>query len=323
MLDEPTRAAPFDEIDEIEPDAEAPAAFWAPPDDVRHHNGDPLPLGLAFFAPPPDEIGEVVTAHSTLQAGKRPKSLVSRLLLALGLGSLVAVGVSYLDTTTPLWSILAFLAVAGLTMLLTRFSHHVSYVGKEGVARAWCLGSPRRIKKTEVFLFRDADELRTGQTRQYTNGVYTGTSYTFTWTDAGGRKRYRLSGTYHGEKKPPKPKDPYHFAHRAEVAWSFFLFDRAGRALEQEGAIRFNLGGASWLALGPGFVDIGRKEGVERWTLDEIGGITAKDGTFKIKRKDAKEGWFSSQGVFSFPYAQMANAQLFLIAMERLLGPTF
>jgi hypothetical protein len=320
MLDEPTTQ--YDEIDEIEPSSAAPAAFWAPPEEVRHHNGDPLPLNLAFFAPPPEEIGGVFTAHSTLQAGKRPKSLVSRLLLAGAIGSLVAVGVTFIDPS-PIWAILAFVVVAALVVALTRFGHHVSYVGQDGVARIWCLGAPGRISKSEVFLFREADALRTGQTRQYHNGVYAGTSYTFTWTDAEGKRRYKLSGSYHGEKKPPKPKDPFHFAERAEVAWSLFLFDRAGRELEQNGAIRFNLGGANWLAIGPGFIDIGRKEGVERWTRAEIAGISAKDGSLKIKRTDAKEGWFSSQGVFSFPYAQMANARLFLIATDRLLGIAF
>jgi hypothetical protein len=41
---------------------------------------------------------------------------------------------------------------------------------------------------------------------------------------------------------------------------------------------------------------------------------------FVIRRLDAKEGWFSSQGVFKFPYSQMANAQLFLILLDKFAG---
>lgn len=322
MLDDPKTG--YDEIDEIDPDElhDAAEEAWTPTDEVRHHNGDPLPLDLVFFAPPPEEIGPIFTAHSTLKVGKRPRSVTSRFLLAGGLGSLAAVGVSYFDSS-PVWPVLAFLVVAGVVLLLTRFSHRVDYVGRDGVARIWCARSPHHVSRSEVFRFEDAEELRTGQTRQYTNGAYTGTSYVFNWTDATGKRRYKLSGSYHGEKKPPKPKDPFHFAERAEVAWSLHLFDRASEELEQRGAIRFNLGGANWVAVGPGFLDIGRKEGVERWTSEEIGGISAKDGTFKIKRRDAKEGWFSSQGVFAFTYAQMANARLFLLALNRLLGYTF
>ena len=39
-----------------------------------------------------------------------------------------------------------------------------------------------------------------------------------------------------------------------------------------------------------------------------------------ILEPDAKEGWFSSHGVFKFPYGSLANAQLFLILMDKLVG---
>ena len=38
------------------------------------------------------------------------------------------------------------------------------------------------------------------------------------------------------------------------------------------------------------------------------------------RRRDAKEGWFSSTGVFKFPYGSLANAQLFIFLVEKLVG---
>src|SRR5436305_1458122 len=55
---------------------EAPA--WTPGPDVLNHAGDPIAADADFFAPPPDEIGTVITAHSTLRRGQRPFSAPAR-----------------------------------------------------------------------------------------------------------------------------------------------------------------------------------------------------------------------------------------------------
>lgn len=318
MLDKPLTEADLD-LDLESSAMIAEQAAWQPGPEVNQHNQGPLPPDLVFFAAPPPEIGEIVTARSTLTNRKRPKAALSRLLLGGFLGSLAYVGLSFAGVEV-VWQVLAFLGVLAVVWWLTGFKHKVTYVGKEGVARLTCKGRTDRLVKSEVFRFEDAAALRTGQTRQYCNGVYTGTSYQFTWTDAAGRKRFKLSGTYRGEKKPPKAKDPFHFAESAELAWSLYLLDRMQEELKRDGALRFPLGGADFVAVGPGFLVLSRKGNQERWELDEIGGIIVNDGTLKIKRIDAKEGWFSSQGVFQFPYQQMANARLFLLSINRLLG---
>ena len=76
-----------------------------------------------------------------------------------------------------------------IVIIATGFSHTCTFVGKKGVARYKCSGN-REQTSGEVFLFEDATELRTAQTRHYTNGAYTGTNYTFTWTDVAGRTRF-------------------------------------------------------------------------------------------------------------------------------------
>jgi hypothetical protein len=320
MLDEPLTDAAGLDAWEAE---DRSLKFWVPRPGVTNHNGEPLPPDRVFFAPPPPEIGEVVTAYSTLTSRSRPMSPLSRALLSVGVGSAVAVGLSFVPDVDVVFEVLAFVVAAPLVWLATGFRHKATYVGLEGVARLSCQGSLDRPAKAEVFRFDEAEELRTGQTRQYNNGVYSGTSYHFTWTDAQGRKRYKLSGTYHGEKKPPKAKDPFHFAKSAERAWSHHKGEWAAGELESTGAVRFNLGGSDWIAVGEGFLILGRKGTEERWDAGEIGGISVRDGVLKIKRVDAKEGWFSSHGVFQVSLASMADARLFLLTIEKLLGVPF
>ncbi len=291
---------------------------WLPGAEVRHHNGDPLPSGLVLFAPPPAEIGRVRTAHSTLQAGKRPWTTLSRLLFGAGLGSTVAVVLGFFDVVGPV-QLLVGLAVLVGTWLLTRFRYRVSYVGAEGLARLTCAGRPDRIVKVEQFRFADAEDLRSSQTRHYHNGIYTNTRYHFAWTDAAGQRVFKLAGSYRGEKVPPKPKDSFHFAESAEVAWTAHRWERFRAERPPDGIIRFRLTGPDWLGLQPGALHFGRKAGVQTWTAAEFGGLEVVDGVLKIKRVDAQEGWFSAKGVEKVPIASLANTQVFLLLAGRWL----
>jgi hypothetical protein len=296
---------------------------WLPGKEVVQHAGISLDPDMDFFALPPPEIGEVRTAYSTLKQSKRPVSLGSRLLLCGLLSSLGIAALHFTSLGTPLYETGLALLCASAGWYFTRFRQNCSFVGNQGVARFYCEGSREKISKGELFLFESASELRTSQTRHYHNGVYTGTMYNFTWSDAEGRKRYKLNGTYRGENSPPKPKDPFHFAQAAEIAWGNFLLERAAGELESRGSIRFNLSGDDWVAVGPGFIDLHIKGQEARCTRDEIAGLTIGGGVFKIKRTDAKIGWFSKSGVFQFEYGKMANARLFVIALDKLLGYRF
>jgi hypothetical protein len=294
---------------------------WSPGPGVVNHAGDPIGPDWDFFAPPPPEIGEVITAHTTLRRGKAPPSLGKRFALTF-LPGFAAIGLlQYAGYDDVLIQVGAFVVLFLIGAYFARFAHRCSYVGAGGVARYWCRGHRGRIKKSEVFLFRDAAALKTSQTRHYHNGVYSGTQYAFRWRDAADRHVYKLSGTYYSEKKPPKPKDPFHLASSAERAWSLHLLGRAQDELAARGAIRFSLGGSDWVDVGPGFVEFQRKGKVERWGAEEIGAISARDGSLKVQRRDAQVGWFNSTGVLQFPVSSMANAQLFLILLNRFLAP--
>lgn len=302
---------------------------WAPPEGTSRHSGDPIGPGADFFVEPPPEIGELVSAETTLSTRTRPWRPVSRLALAGLVGwsgaMILDVVIKQANPIVPpdilIWEVLLFLVLAPLAWYFTRFSHTCSFVGKLGIASYRCRGNRDRLRAPEVFLFGDAAELRTSQTRQYYNHIYTRTSYAFTWTDGAGNKRLKLKGTYRGEKSLPKAGDAFHFAVMAEGSWSVFLFDRVMAELESNRSARFSLGGQHFIAVGPGFLDVFVSGGEpEHLTVDEIDGMQADAGVIKIKRIDAKEGWFSSTGVYKFNYEQMANSRLFLLLYSRLIG---
>lgn len=318
-------AATADEVLDIE----GGATRWAPPEGVTRHSGDPIESDADFFAEPPPEVGELISADSTLKTKSRPWKLASRIVLTglIGWGGYMLAdqlskNAHPINQAGTFQVIVAFTVVlTPIVWFLTRFSRTCSFVGKQGIARFKCVGSRRRLRAPEVFFFQNAAELRTSQTRMYQHGIYTGTSYQFVWTDAQGNKVFKLNGTYRGEKKPPKPSDAFHFAQMSEAAWSAFLFDRVVAELTANQSVRFRLGGVHFIAVGPGFLDV-FVSGSEplRLMADEIDGMQADAGVIKIKRIDAQEGWFSSTGVYKFNYNQMANTRLFMLLYSKLIG---
>jgi hypothetical protein len=336
LLDEDeARAAAAPAPDSVEQQSAEPAPppqqrFGSEVDlkEVRNHGGDALPRDIDFFAAAPPEIGPIFSAHSTLRAGVRPRPPGFRIGLGLFLGGVAVLAavtlVALVDPRGPeayiVWPLLAGLAAGGLAGLLTRFRHTCSYVGHEGVAHFRCAGDRGRITHRQVFLFRDAAEVRTSQVRHYVNGGYTGTNYTFTWTDVTGRVRFTWSGRHNSQQGNPKSIDPYHFGRSAEMAWSNYLLPGAFRQLDLSGTVLFLLTNGNWIRVGRNslVLHFGGKE--EEWDARDISAVSIDAGVIRIKRYGAKEGWFSSSGVFKFDFSSLGNAQLFFFLAQKVLG---
>jgi len=305
---------------------------WTPPDGVTEHSGRDIAPERDFFAPPPAEIGKIESAYTTLKSTKAPWAAPSRFAFAGTVAAVIAFAIYYFvsnmggrnsrDLTVVAIPVgIGALIGFGIVWWATRFKHTCSYVGELGLARFVCKGSRDNISKSDVLLFADAEELRTSQTRHYTNGVYTGTTYEFTWTDPAGMRRLKLDGSHNGKNDLPKPDDPFHFAHRGEIQWSIYRLQKLPDELEKNGYVQFNLRPGEFVRVGPGFFEFCLKREVTRITVDEIKVVNLNQGRFSIHSKDVR--WFSSQGKFGFDYAKMANARLFLLAMEKLVGYTF
>jgi hypothetical protein len=293
---------------------------------IPGHNGEPRPKPADFFAPPPPELGQILSAESTLPAGKREIPLWLRLAIAGVIAAVVWGGVAWAMGILPQWrelaptiAVLAALIVGGLVLYFIRFSHTCTYVGRNGAARFRLRGSRSKAAKEYTLLFSQAAELRASQVRQHYNGVYVGTNYDYRWTDPAGRLLYRLNGSYRARKKKrPKPTSGYNFALASELAWSSHYLARAQAQLEAEGSIPFRIDNRRVVRVGQGFLEFHFGDQPERVTREDIASVSLGNGQFSFKHKDAR--WFSRAGKYSFGYGRMANGRVFLLALEKLMG---
>jgi hypothetical protein len=220
----PSASLKHDPASEIDGHADGRTEGWQPPAGLCNHAGQPMSGPKVFFVPPPAEIGEVLTAHSTLKQGVRPRAAAARLgwaLFGAGLGVVLGLGIAGTGVG-PFWQVVCPVGFGALAMTLallaTRFRHRCSYVGREGAARFACAGDPQHVTQVELFCFADAAELRTAQTNHYHNGIYAGTNHAFTWTNVAGGRCFQLTGAYQSKNGNPPGADPFHFARAAEMA---------------------------------------------------------------------------------------------------------
>lgn len=302
-----------------------PAAPVAGLENIPDHSFKPRDPQREFFAPPPPEILPLVTADSTLKYGKNPISLPVRLILVLASAAVLGAGPILLfqndRNARDMGNTLGLIFGIGAPIViwfLTRFSHQCTYVGQNGLCRYRLKASRTAVPTIEALRFPEAAELHASQTRHYTNGVYTGTSYSYDWTGPDGRKLFVISGRYSSKNGTPKQGDAFYFARAAEIAWSEFYLAYADYQLQREGAIAFRVDQSRVLRVGPGFLEFHFGGPPARVEKADIAKVTLGGGTFSFKHKDAR--WFSSEGKYSFQYGKMANAKVFLLALDKLLG---
>lgn len=299
--------------------------------ELTDHCGNALKSAADIFAAAPPEIGPVLSLGSSLKKTDQQRSLSTRVAstviiagIVTGIGLLVEVGIGIaIDGPGSFVVPLGLGAIAALIRWLSiGFSHTLTYVGKRGVATFTMIGTRERITRTELFLFKHATELRTSRTRHLMNGQYMGTRFDFSWFNDADEKLYTIADLYDSTDKAPQPSSRYQYALAAEAAWSNHLLRRLKTELKRTGAIDFNVGLGEWIRIRPGFLDLHLKGHTEHCAAADIAKVSVADGVFTIKLRNASDGWFSSSGIFSFTYGTMANAQVFLLALDELLGLT-
>jgi hypothetical protein len=293
---------------------------------IPDHQGQPRTKPADFFAPPPPEIGQITSAECTLVRGKRSIPFVFRLAIAGIIAALCWVvltislqGPNAMGPVAPVFSLLLSLLILGAVLYFMRYRHTCTYVGRDGASRFILRGGRSAAAKESTLLFNHAAELRASQVRQHYNGVYVGTNYDYRWTDPAGRLLYRLRGTYRAaKKKRPKKGADYNFAQATELSWSNHYLARAQAQLGSEGSIPFAIDSRKLVRVGPGFLEFHFGGEPVRVTKAEIATVSLGSGTFSFKHNDAR--WFSRAGKFSFAYGRMANARVFMLALDKLMG---
>jgi hypothetical protein len=302
------------------------ASAWVPPKGVTRHAGSPISSELDFFLPPPPEIGQIISADSTLNIGQQPtpmsKRMITSCLVGLVAGA-IAWGILYL-ISQPYPVVLAIVGlIAGvIAYFCYGFHHSCTYVGEQGIAEIRLNGSREATPQTHLLLFQEAANLYTSQTRRYKNGFYRGTSYSYQWTRPR-NKTYVLSGQYHSEQGWPEDRNLWHFANSAETAWSSYMLGVINEQLTRLGYVEFPMqGNPQAVRVGQGFLEFVLKDGtMQRAAVEDMRDMRLGAGQFHFTHKDAR--WWSGKGKYSFTYSTIPNARLFLICMRTLAGITF
>jgi hypothetical protein len=299
------------------------------PEGTPDHDGEMPSVPFDFFASPPREIGKLISARSSLRMGRisLPQIAWVGISCLVGIAAFrlaYASGVRYqLEPEQCKRAGILFGALGAACMFLfsLRFRPTCSFVGENGVAVATMRGRRNNPPKIRTLVFNNAAELRAYQVNQrlFHYAINWCTRYKYVWNDFGGKMIFQLKGDYEADIGAlPKSSSPFHLARMAEIAWSQILFDRANHCLKEEGSIPFQIDSKRLVRVGPGFIEFHFGGDPVRVTKDDIAKVTLGGGTFSFQHKDAK--WFSRQGKFSFPYGQMANAKVFLFALDKLMG---
>ena len=249
--------------------------------------------------------------------------------MAIGLPALLVVLVLWVMLTSrglrnvPIVCTGAFLLLALLVWFGTRFRKECTYVGQDGLVRLTCKENRENITK-ELFLYRDAVELRTGEVALYQNAVYQGTKYEFRWLDTSGAKVFVHADVYfepgRSYTKRPKRNPGREFALAAESAWTRHLQARAKEQLKQEGRISFRVGKDDWVEVGRDFLEFHFQGQSERCSVQEIGGLDIDKGSCRVTARDGRSDGLWKRGAFEFPLGDMSNSLLFCRVCDKLLG---
>lgn len=295
---------------------------------VTGHNGMSLDKDMDFFHPPLEDIGEVQTAHSTLRRSEKPRSRRMQMVVVSGWslgGAVLGLLIDVIFSIENSFVFILFPVVGGVTGALVgwglvAFSHTVTYVGEKGIAQISCTGQRESFHVDHMLLFDDAGTLRTRIYAHYTNNVYGRTDYSFKWKDRKGNLLVRIAGTHFSQENEPPAESSFHYASSAENSWTIYMLTVAEYKLQKLGYIPFEIRSGGFIGVGEGHLMIGISGKPQRIAGKGIKSIDIYGGTFQIRTKDSYEGWFRRKGIFEFDYSDLANAKLFLITLEKLLG---
>ncbi len=297
----------------------------------RQHSGIENPSGCDFFAPPPMQIGQVITGQTSLFQGQDAMSTTRRSMIMIVyslIGLAIAAIIIYMFEISPKISVFYIVIIISLGAgvlfgaYLTGFRHKCSYVGENGVAE-YLLKKNRYNQPTgEIFEFANANALYVEKTQNFTNGVYTGTNYKYRWVNQYGNDVYKLQGSYQNKNAEPKNlADVYYLATSAANSWNHYKLVKYIDIINQGSSVVFNVKKMK-IEMGLNMMNIYESGNKLTWNISDIDSVQISEGWVTIFNSKYQElSWFSKafgKGKITFLYSEMPNANLFLLLFESL-----
>ena len=253
---------------------------------VTDHLGQPLSKEVRFIANPSPDVGRVLSAESTLRKGKKPGWLSAG------------------DACT--------------------------FVGENGLHLIRVKGKADRVEADEVLRFSEARDLRTSLTVSLLGGSYQHHAFDFSWFDQGGKSLFRNQYLFHDKSLlsdgSGHPRDNslgsslYRFGAAAERVWTRLCLGRVNESFKRDGSVEFPLTGGEWLMLGRGTLEVSLGRTQRRFERGELGRVELRGGRWTITPAGAHKGVLGTKGEISFDNWSLANAKVFAVCLEKLLG---
>jgi hypothetical protein len=306
---------------------------WIPESHISQHDGSPIPHHVIFYAPPPKEIGIVLTAQSNLQPGRRSRQIYwgdlwSALPIGIMSGGGLSLGLIALVGLNGLaWGISG---IIGILLCETIVKWNIikrppiicSYVGDQGVAYyEWRSGNIAG----NCLEFSQVRAIKRSVVKKFLNNTYQKTLYSFTWEQS----RFMIIGSHWSLADRPPRGDHYYFAIAAERIWTDICLQRSQAELDRSGILRFDLTSGEAIKLEPGFLTlISKPNQSHRFSASEIQ-IESRGGEIIIHHIDPSKGLIRADGLrhgstissTSMNTADLYNANAFLTLATLLLKP--
>jgi hypothetical protein len=241
---------------------------------LKTHGGFRQPSDAEFFMPPPAEIGNLISAETTLRTSTQLMAEKTRRSIVICIYAIpfvvmtvtmeilmwnggknnnvppAATSLPWWEQPLPWWGLLIpnALLAANFAFLFGFFiirklklqtaKNQCSYIGEKGLANYELIGDRASLPKERTLIFENAHSLFHQDFDWYDDdGIRTGASYNYTWVkDSGGI--FVILGTYRSKvNKLPLHNDQWHFADKAESFWTRYLGSAFNVQLAENGYI--------------------------------------------------------------------------------------
>jgi hypothetical protein len=285
------------------PDPSTKNPGWTPTRGVTDHAGRKLPGNLIFFAPPPPELGEVVSAWSELRVGEAIWTLWQRLGLYAAITAVasfpfllqvyngaIAANASTRDAilrslmTAPAFGILGLMAL--WLVRKPTITRTCTYVCRDGAA-AFTMSAGRPPRQRALVSFDNVEALFYSEARSSNSqfgalgGLFSGSKFRYTVKDAAGKTLLCWKGSHTSASEKAEPNTAYSFGAAMERAWTRQFLRRTASQLESGGHVTFSAG-ATEIRVGRGWLEIIRKGKTDRISPDELSEAKVIDGVFNL-----------------------------------------
>ncbi|MCK4721602.1 hypothetical protein KAU08_13115 [bacterium] len=323
---------------------------WTPGTNATDHFGNRLSNDLVFFQPPPDEIGEVIQAYSTMKmditsedplSESNQKSPIRQIFdktknLAFILFLIYLAYLYFIKDDVRLVSILfgIFSLVVTIFFMVISFrrffkpKYSCTFIGTQGGAvYKQKMDKTHKDEESTIILFKEFSKLTTTYDYDASYSSYpeairslVGDSdvYRFVWEGDSGFQI--LHGGFDPETILDEKDNLYHFVLSLENSWTKYVTGHLIDELEMNGSLAFKLSSHEWFNLTKDNIEIHRLNETQKYKPSEIKRIYLDKNQGIIEFHQNAKGEFLKNNQYNFYISKVPNLRAFENLVRKLYG---